>query len=130
MQKKPWRKLILLLLLAAALTYCVMAVNSVGNQLQYLIQAPAPEASGGGSESDEGQAEPMPNKEIMDQAEQLDSVMEGLSGNVSAYTLTGIVDQQSFQSDIGNGGWNCWEKPLSRCGRSICGMGGCFSPRS
>ena len=85
------------------MTYCVMAVNSVGNQLQYLIQAPAPEASGGGSESDEGQAEPMPNKEIMDQAEQLDSVMEGLSGNVSAYTLTGIVDQQSFQSDIGNG---------------------------
>ena len=45
MQKKPWRKLILLLLLAAALTYCVMAVNSVGNQLQYLIQAPAPEAT-------------------------------------------------------------------------------------
>ena len=67
MQKKPWRKLILLLLLAAALTYCVMAVNSVGNQLQYLIQAPAPEASGSGSESNEGQAEPKPNKEIMDQ---------------------------------------------------------------
>lgn len=103
MQKKPWRKLILLLLLAAALTYCVMAVNSVGNQLQYLIQAPAPEAAGSGSETNEGQGEPKPNKEIMDQAEQLDSVMEGLSGNVSAYTLTGIVDQQSFQSDIGNG---------------------------
>ena len=116
MQKKPWRKLILLLLLAAALTYCVMAVNSVGNQLQYLIQAPAPEASGGGSESDEGQAEPMPNKEIMDQAEQLDSVMEGLSGNVSAYTLTGIVDQQSFQSDIGNGAQGRLEL-LGGCGK-------------
>ena len=128
MQKKPWRKLILLLLLAAALTYCVMAVNSVGNQLQYLIQAPAPEASGSGAESNEGQAEPKPNKEIMDQAEQLDSVMEGLSGNVSAYTLSN--PSSPTLAMVRKGGWNCWEKTLSRCGRSICGMGGCFSPRS
>ena len=101
MRKKPWRKLVLLLLLAAAMTYCVLAVNGVGNQLQYLIQAPAPSSASNMAETDEEQ--PQPNKGLMDQAEQLDSVMEGLSGNVSAYTLTGIVDRQSFQSDIGNG---------------------------
>ncbi len=101
MQKKPWRKLVLLLLLAAALTYCVVAVNSVGNQLQYLVKAPTPEAASGDQEGNT--AEPQPNKPLMDRAKQLKETMEGLSGNVSAYTLTGIVDQQSFQSDIGNG---------------------------
>lgn len=100
MQKKPWRKLILLLLLSAALTYCVLAVNSVGNQLQYLVEAPGPEQDQTNAGSNETQ---QPNKSLIERGEQLKSAMEGLSGNVSAYTLTGIVDQQSFQSDIGNG---------------------------
>lgn len=100
MQKKPWRKLILLLLLSAALTYCVLAVNSVGNQLQYLVEAPGPEQEKTDTGSNETQ---QPNKSLIERGEQLKSAMEGLSGNVSAYTLTGVVDQQSLQSDIGNG---------------------------
>lgn len=102
MQKKPWRKLVLLVLLSAALVYCVMAVNGVGNQLQYLAKAPVTEASGTNTDSAQ-EEQPQPNQALLDQAKQLDSAMEALSGNVSAYTLTGIVDQQSFQSDIGNG---------------------------
>lgn len=100
MQKKPWRKLILLLLLSAALTYCVLAVNSVGNQLQYLVEAPGPEQEKTDTGSNETQ---QPNKSLIERGEQLKSAMEGLSGNVSAYTITGVVDQQSLQSDIGNG---------------------------
>lgn len=100
MQKKPWRKLILLLLLSAALTYCVLAVNSVGNQLQYLVEAPGPEQEKTDTGSNETQ---QPNKSLIERGEQLKSAMEGLSDNVSAYTLTGVVDQQSLQSDIGNG---------------------------
>ena len=63
MQKKPWRKLTLLVLLAAALCYCVLAVNGVGNQLQYLIEAPAYEAtkdSGACVRRGRGQAERKP----------------------------------------------------------------------
>ena len=98
MQKKPWRKLALLVLLAAALCYCVLAVNGVGNQLQYLIEAPAYEAAQDSGDSDAQKT--LPNKRLKELSESLDRAMEDVSGNVSSYTLTGIRDQVSLTSDI------------------------------
>ena len=98
MQKKPWRKLTLLVLLAAALCYCVLAVNGVGNQLQYLIEAPAYEAAQDSGDSDAQKT--LPNKRLKELSESLDRAMEDVSGNVSSYTLTGIRDQVSLTSDI------------------------------
>ena len=98
MQKKPWRKLTLLVLLAAALCCCVLAVNGVGNQLQYLIEAPAYEAAQDSGDSDAQKT--LPNKRLKELSESLDRAMEDVSGNVSSYTLTGIRDQVSLTSDI------------------------------
>ena len=74
MQKKPWRKLTLLVLLAAALCYCVLAVNGVGNQLQYLIEAPAYEAAQDSGDSDAQKT--LPNKRLKELSESLDLVVQ------------------------------------------------------
>lgn len=99
MRKKPWKKLTLLLLLTAALSACVLAVNSVGNQLQYLVEAPVPQRV---EQSGEEQPQQKPNQALMDLSKTLDSRMDEISGNISDYTLTGIVDQQDFQPDLGS----------------------------
>ena len=98
MQKKPWRKLTLLALLAAALCFCVVQVDQVGNQLQYLTEAPAYTAA---QDKGDGKPQAKPNQQLADMKKRLDTTMEELSGNISDYTLTGIIDQQSLQSDIG-----------------------------
>ena len=98
MQKKPWRRLTLLALLAAALCFCVVQVDQVGNQLQYLTEAPAYTAA---QDNGDGKPQAKPNQQLADMKKRLDTTMEELSGNISDYTLTGIIDQQSLQSDIG-----------------------------
>ena len=84
MQKKPWRKLTLLALLAAALCFCVVQVDQVGNQLQYLTEAPAYAAA---QDNGDGKPQAKPNQQLADMKKRLDTTMEELSGRAKLSDL-------------------------------------------
>ena len=103
MKKKYTRTIAGLILCAAVICYAVFSINSVGENMQYLI--PAPQMQSGDAvppgQDDTQAVQPDPNAAVKTLWESLKTQAEEWSGVMRAYTLTGIMEGASFTSDIG-----------------------------
>ena len=99
LKKWSWWQWALAVCFAAALAFAWFSTEAVGNHLQYLVPAPAPQQSTGDSDEGEGAK---PNVAIRESLEQLQDLSAEWSGVMSAWTLSGVRQEVSLTPDSGD----------------------------
>lgn len=85
---------------AVLLLWSAMQVRAVGNDLQYLVPAPAPETiSTPANEEADPAAETRPNAQALAWFDTLQTTAEGWDGIIQSWTLTGILENAALTSD-------------------------------
>lgn len=95
-----WWQWALLVAFAAALTFGAIQAAQVGDHLQYLVPAPAQQASDSSSESGETKA---PNQPIADQVQALsDSAEEWDTTTMLRWTVGGVIEKTTVSGGDGS----------------------------
>ena len=97
--KKHRKAVVLLLLCCAVIGFSYLSVKSEGDALQYLISAPAMQKDT--RQSEEQQQGVLPNQDISIFWDGLQTKAEGWEGAISAYSMTGILENAVFSGDTG-----------------------------
>ncbi len=93
-------RLALLVALALALAFCAYSVRQEGDELQYLIAAPAPPAEKQQDEDGE-ETQPPEKPELVKLLEKLEGLAEDWQSAISRYTVYGVLPGAQLTADSG-----------------------------